>query len=123
MKIDVKTNGYESAEALDNFAKCCAGFELGAQRSRIESVLICLDEACASRGGKDRNCIVEVNLRDGHQIITREVSSDVHVAIFRALERAGWINARRQPREADAAVALQSSRPAFANQGEPDWAA
>lgn len=121
MKIDIKARGFTPDKDLNHFAICCAGFELGALRSRIDSVLIRAVHEQPER--KIRYCVVEVDLIDGHRIVTRDADADIHVAVYRALERAGWMIARRQLRDERDADRLPIPRQQASNSVEPNRAA
>ena len=99
MKIDIETYGIEPDSEVNHFAMCCAAFELGPHRVQIESVQLHLARAPESRDHKDRHCLVEIELSGGHTVVTQDSDLDMHIAIFRALERAGWMCARQLSRE------------------------
>ena len=123
MNIDIETHGIDLDRDLNHFTMCCAAFELGPQRSRVESVQIQLSHVAEPRHRYDRYCLVKVNLSDGSSVHTRDADSDLHVAIYRALERAGRKSAqsglRGHPRPGTAPV----PRPLAPDHGEPNWAA
>ena len=123
MKIDIKAYGFDPDNSLNHFTNCCVGFELGAQRRQIESVLIHVAHAPEPQDENNRHCLVEVDLYDGQRIITRDANSDLHVAIYRALERAGQMSARRQLPENREADGLPIPLPYAPNTGEPNRAA
>ena len=101
MRIEVKSEGIEHGKNLEHFAMCCAGFELGAQKAQVDAVFIHVSRAEDAQEGKHHRCRVQVELADGHKIFTRSADADLHFTIFRALERAGWMVARREERELD----------------------
>ena len=101
MKIEINSERIEHGKNLDHFAMCCAGFELGAQKGQIDAVQIRVDRAHEPQEGKHHRCLVQVELANGHKIFTKATDADLHFTIFRALERAGWMVARREQREAD----------------------
>ena len=123
MKIDIKAYGFDLDGELKHFAMCCAGFELGPQRNRIESVQIHLTRANGSRNQNKQYCLVEIELFDRHRILARDVDLDLHVAIFRALERAGWMSARRQSNRDFHAGVPRIPYQEVPDTGEPDRAA
>ncbi len=123
MKIDIKTDGFELESELNHFTMCCAAFELGTLRGRIESVQIHLTHAHEARDSRDRHCQVEVNLSDGHTIVSRDVDMDLHVAIFRAMERAGWMSTRQLSDKNLPAGSLPVPPQPAVNAGEPFQAA
>ena len=119
MKIEIEAVGYVPGKALKQFATCCVGFELGAQKNQIESVLIQLADAGQIRDGKQQSCLVQVELAERHEVITKVSDPDLHIAIHRALERASWMVAHRLQREQEkmSGVALVEQAPAAQPEG------
>lgn len=123
MKIDIETFGFDLDSELNHFTMCCAAFELGPQRSQVESVQIQLTHVQEPRHRNDRYCLVKVGLADGRSIHTRDSDPDLHVAIYRALERAGQQSAQRPLRSKPPADSMPAPRPHASEHGEPNWAA
>lgn len=106
MILDIKARGFELDSELHHFASCCAAFEMGPQRSRIDSVRIRLTWMQESPDPRNRYCMVEVDLCDGHTLRVEDTDMDLHVAIYRALEHAGWSCAQWLSREGRGADSL-----------------
>ena len=123
MKIDIKTCGFELDRELNHFAMCCAAFELGIHKGRIDSVQIHLARAPESRDSKDRHCLVDIDLSDGDRISARVTDIDLHMAIYRALERAGSISTQRLSSEHLDAGTLPVPQQQPTKPGKPNWAA
>ena len=123
MKIDIETFGFDLEKELSHFTMCCAAFELGPRRSRIESVQIQLTHLREPRHRNDRYCLVKVSLADGRSVHTRDSDPDMHVAIYRALESAGQLCAQQPLRGKPRAGSMPVPRPHSAEHGEPNWAA
>ncbi len=98
MNIEIKSDRFELNDRLKHFATCCAGFELGTHKSNIRSLRMRLSDAGMPGMSKKQCCRVEVEMNDGHRILTRARDLDLHFTIFRVLERAGRLVARRQRR-------------------------
>ncbi len=106
MKIEIQDAGIEGGTELHHFTRCCAGFELGTFRNCIESVSIFYDSLEAAIDGKTKSCRVEVRLHERERVRTRAADTDLSIAIFWALERAGWAVADRLENE-PAVIAIQ----------------
>lgn len=123
MKIDIEADGIEFDNQLSHFASCCAAFELGPQRSQVDSLRIRLRKAGRSEDPKQRWCLVEVDLSDGNTIVAQDADIDLHIAIYRALEHAAWMCARWLSEEQRDDVDLPLLRTSAPVTGETSWAA
>ena len=123
MKIDIEAYGLELDTRLNHFARYCAAFELGAHSDRIESVQIQLTHLQEPRHVENRYCLVRVDLTDGRSIQTRNSGPDLHVAIYRALENAGRMSARRRLHEQPRVDRPPAPRQHAPSPDEPNWAA
>jgi len=123
MKIEIKADGRTPGKEIIHFASCCVGFELGAQKNSVDSVLIQLIDADGTRGGKEQSCLVQVDLAGRHEVITKVSDPDLHIAIHRALERASWMVAHRLQREQEKGSDILLVDQAPAGQPETDRAA
>lgn len=123
MRIEIKADRLDTVTELNHFAIYCAGFELGPQRDKVVSVQIHLAQASELRAGKDQLCFVQIELFDNHKIITKAMDLDWHVAIYRALERAGWMVAHRQQRKDRLAASVPLTQRQVDSTGAPNWAA
>lgn len=123
MKIDINTSGFEHDNELSHFTNCCAAFELGPQREYIAAVRIQLAQLQLSPDPKNRHCVVEVDMSDGNTVVSRDADLDLHIAIYRALEQAGWMCARRLSKEDIDAGILPFHLPPATHPGESNRAA
>ena len=99
MRIEVETDDFSTDQPLWHFAACCAGFELGTCRSQVESVVVRPRRVSDPRGGDAIRCQVEVGLIGRDRLLVDVVDSDLHLAIYYALERAGLHVTRRLQQE------------------------
>ena len=123
MKIDIKIRGFDAEPELKHFVMCCAGFELGPHRGRIDSVQIHLIHAPEARARRDKHCLVEIGFANGASVSSRDMDMDMHVAIYRALEQAGWMSTQRLSREDLDVDSLPTPPPPPPASGEPNLAA
>ena len=123
MKIELKAEGFILGKELNQFAICCAAFELGTFRSHIESVRIRLASMDEARDGKNKTCQVMIELSGRDRVVAEVLGSDLHIAIHQALERAGWTVARSLQREHSEASNLMITEQHLADHREPNRAA
>lgn len=123
MKIELKAEGFIPGKELNQFAKCCAAFELGTFMSHIESVRIRLASMDEARDGKNKTCQVTIELSGRDRVVAEVLGSDLHIAIHQALERAGWTVARTLQREHSEASNLMITEQHLADYREPERAA
>lgn len=90
MKIVIEAAGFDAGHDLHHFTRCCAGFELGTFRNRIDSVTIRLGSLEAALDGRNKTCQVDVALPGHNRVSAQASDADIYVATFWALERAGW---------------------------------
>lgn len=123
MKIEITADGFDAGTELLQFSRCCAGFELGTQRNQIASVDIHLSHANEQQQSKNKRCLVQVHLHARSKVIAEVMDSDLNVAIFRALERAGWTLTRRLQRKQHENGNMPIIEHHVASHYEPDRAA
>lgn len=123
MKIELQADGFLPGKDLNQFAKCCAAFEMGTFRSHIETVQIRLASVNEARDGKNKTCQVTIELSGRDKVTAEVLGSDLHIAIHQALERAGWTVARTLQREHSDASNLVITEQHLADHREPDRAA
>ena len=123
MKIVIDASGFDAGHDLDHFTRCCAGFELGTFRNRIDSVTIRLYSLEGALDGRNKTCLVEVALPGVDRIKAQAADADLYVAIFWALERAGWTVADRLEQELVDNVGLPLEEPRTGRHSESNRAA
>lgn len=100
MKIEMQFDGSDPEAELHHLARCCASFELGTFRNRIDAVKIRLTSVKETRNGRRTNCVVQVELSGDHSVVAESDDANPFIAIHWALERAGWEISCRQQVEA-----------------------
>ena len=123
MKIEIEAAGFDAGQELHHFTRCCAGFELGTFRNRIDSVTIKLGSFEAALDGRNKTCQVEVILPGQTRVSAQAADADLFVAIYWALERAGSTVANRPERERLHRGDLPSARPRADDPGVSSHAA
>ena len=95
MRVEIRIDGFEGGRELQHLARCCAGYELGPFRQRIERVRVRLSEAPARTHRREIGCAVEVEFYDRDSVAVTAADSNPYVAIHWALERAGGAISRQ----------------------------
>ncbi len=121
MKIEIQFDGITASKDLQERIERRIAFVLGIHRDRINTLRIHLCRVNEPRDGKDRSCEVQAFLSGGQKVLVKIMDSDLHVAIHRAVDRAGGTVARRLQRER-----LQANRKFVAQRNshghaEPLW--
>ena len=99
VKVDIRTDGLDADRQLHHLTRCCAAYELGPFRQRVQRVRVRLS---TSPRGRDIGCAVQVDFFDRDSVVTAAADSNPYVAIHWAFERAGEAIARQlqaSPRE------------------------
>jgi len=99
MKIEIQFDGMSASKGLQEYIERRIAFVLGMHRDRIKALRVHLTRVNQSRDGKDKSCQVQALLASEQKVLVEIMDSDLHVAIHRAVDRAGWTVARRLQRE------------------------
>ena len=99
MHIDVQFRGLDISPAVREHAERRASFTLARQRGRIARVNVCLVDINGPKGGADKACTVQVNLRQPGTVVVEELGVDLYQVLDRALARAGRTLVRRLERQ------------------------
>ena len=105
MNIELESSDIEIHEDLRRFVRRSIDFALSTRAQHIESVLVHLSGSVAAGDFGDKSCRVQVRLNEIADVFVEARDSDLHVAIHRAVDRAGWTVARRLLRRHHNAVA------------------
>jgi ribosome-associated translation inhibitor RaiA len=122
MKTEIQFDDMTADKDLQERIERRIAFVLGLHRDRIKAVLVHLTSVNEPRDGKDNSCEVKAFLSGGQKVLVKIMDSDLHIAIHRAVDRAGWTIARRLQRER-----LQANRKFVTQRNslshpEPVWA-
>jgi len=98
MKIEIQAEGMVPDKALMNFVKRRVAFALASFGDVIDSVQVRLVDANEMLMGKDRSCRVQVDFGGRFKALVEALDMDLHVAIHRAVDRAGWTVSRKMQR-------------------------
>ena len=95
MKIDIRTHSLKRTGVLIEQVTRRIHFALGRFARRLMSVRVMLKDLNGPKGGVDKHCKVQVNIRPSFKVIIEEADVDLDTAVNRALDRAGRTVARR----------------------------
>ncbi len=95
MNIEIYTEDSTAGPETSHFASTCADFELGSYSGQIAFARVYIAGPRLAVEGKQPSCQVEVAFIGGEVISERTVDNDLHIAIFRTLERASETVAHR----------------------------
>jgi ribosome-associated translation inhibitor RaiA len=99
MKIEIQFDGMTTSEDLQERIERRIAFVLGIHSDRINALRVHLTRVNEPRDGIDKSCQVQALLAGGQKVLVEIMDSDLHVAIHRAVDRAGGMVARRLQRE------------------------
>lgn len=99
MKIEIQCEGMTASKDLQERIERRISFVLGIHRDGIKAVRVQLTRVNEPRDGKDKSCQVQAILACGKKVLVEIMDSDLHDAIHRAVDRAGWTVARRLQRD------------------------
>ena len=123
MKIEVQSHAYDPGEHALAFARRRIKAVFAGRSDEIAFVSARLTAVDEPRGGRDKSCRVEVGFGGRVKVVAEVMDSDPYVAVHRAVDRAGWIAARRLQRARRATGSMTVVERHLAGHGEPHWAA
>lgn len=99
MRFDIQSQGFSLTEGLRHFVKKRLAYGLSYGDHSITRVSVRLADINGPRGGLDKRCQIQVQLKAAPTVVIEDVEADLYVAIDRAAERAGRTLARRLARK------------------------
>jgi putative sigma-54 modulation protein len=98
MRIDIKGSGFPlTPELLDHIERRLR-FALTRNYDRIVRVAVVVGDSKGSRGGEDKFCRIQVQMKGPPQVLIEDIGAGLHAIIDRAAERAGRNVARHVDR-------------------------
>jgi ribosome-associated translation inhibitor RaiA len=98
MHIKIQAGDSSLTEALGDYIERRINFALSSRYEQIQSISVHLSNINGSDGGSDKCCRIKISLPRLSDIIIEDTESDLHVAIDRAIDRAGRTVNRRLAR-------------------------
>lgn len=99
MRIDIHTNNIEMTEDVRFHTERCINFGLDWAKHDVSRVIVTLSDINGPRGGNDKQCQVRIPLARMQEILIKEISDDLQVAISHSVERAARSLERRLSRQ------------------------
>ena len=87
MRIHVRSRGFELTDALRAHAERRLLFALARFGTRVQSVMLRMDDVNGPRGGADKRCHILARLVPWGDVRVEELDGDLYVAIDRAADR------------------------------------
>lgn len=110
MKIELHCAGLAATTKLHGHVQRRLGQALGRFRDRVQWARVWLKDVNGPRGGSDKECLVQLRVKGGSDIILQEREADAHSAFDRAAGRVIYALMRqlgRQRRPARRRAALE----------------
>lgn len=101
MHMHIHADGFELTAGLRAYAQGRFAFALDRARHLVNQVSIRLADINGPRGGKDKQCKVQITLPNGRDVVINDLDSDLYVAIDKAADRASRTVSRRMERRRD----------------------
>lgn len=89
MQVDIRTQGIHLTEDLREHAMRRLAFSLHWARFDASKVSMRLSDINGPRGGNDKRCQVRISLPRVKTVVIEDIDADIHIAIDRAIDRAG----------------------------------
>jgi putative sigma-54 modulation protein len=99
MKIEIKTRGFSVTPGLRSSIERRLEFALDRYEDRIAWVRVTVGDVNGPKGGEDKSCRVEIQLRNGRRVAATALRGDAYAAIGAAAHAAGRGVARTLRRE------------------------
>jgi ribosomal subunit interface protein len=87
MKLDLKMRGLTSAPALRTYVERRLAFALDRHAERVARVRVTLEDVNGPKGGDDKRCRVDVQLRGGRSVRAAAQDAELHAAADVAIHR------------------------------------
>ncbi|HYQ82255.1 MAG TPA: HPF/RaiA family ribosome-associated protein [Anaeromyxobacteraceae bacterium] len=94
MIVEMRARGFSLTPALRAYAERRLGYALDRWRERVARARVLLRDVNGPRGGRDKSCRVEIQLRGGRWVRATVTDVDAYAAIDGAVRRAARAVAR-----------------------------
>ncbi|MBT8116176.1 MAG: HPF/RaiA family ribosome-associated protein [Arenicella sp.] len=109
MQILIQTNDFALTPALEKFIRDKAQNALSASADRIERVSVRLKDLNGPKGGRDKECCVEVSIPSSTAVVVTKRNSDAYACLRQTLGRAARVTLRRLDRRRSRATSDRTS--------------
>lgn len=99
MRIEIHTGKFSLTHQLREHIERRILFALSWAHHNLDKVTLRIDDINGPKGGVDKSCRIQIPIAGGKPVVIEEVQSDLHIAIDRAIERAGRALSRQLARK------------------------
>jgi putative sigma-54 modulation protein len=99
MHIDIQSRPFSLTESLRDYSDQRIRSVLTRFEDHIQRISMWLSDINGPKGGRDKHCRLQIVLAGNADVVTEDTQVDLHVAINRAVERAGRTMARKLERK------------------------
>lgn len=89
MKVEIRARKIEVDESLRAYVERRLRFSLGRFGDQIVRATVRFDDATGARGGVDKQCRIDVEIRPSGNVVIEDVDADIRTVVDRAAERVG----------------------------------
>jgi putative sigma-54 modulation protein len=105
MNIDIQARGFDTTDAIRDYARRRLQFAINWTGSNVRAVNVTLSDLNGPKGGQDKCCAIRLQITGEPSVLIADKESDLYTAIDRAAERCKSLLARRIARRHDRANA------------------
>lgn len=117
MQFHIHTQGFELTDGIRDHIDRHLQFAFDWADHELGKIIVRLYDINGPRGGNDKRCHVRIPLPRSREVVVEDTSSNLYVAIDRAIDRASRALARRLSRQREFAPIPRS---AFSAYGEKE---
>jgi len=99
MHIDIQSRPFSLTDSLRHYSDRRIRSALTRFEGHIQRVSMWLSDINGPKGGRDKHCRLQIVLAGNTDVVIEDTQTDLHVAISRAVERAGRSMARKLDRK------------------------
>lgn len=99
MNIDIQSRPFSLTEPLRDYSDRRIRSVLTRFEHHIQRISMWLSDINGPKGGRDKHCRLQIVLAGDSDVVVEDTQADLHVAISRAVERAGRSVARKLDRK------------------------
>jgi ribosome-associated translation inhibitor RaiA len=97
MNIEVRATNVDVTAALEKHVETKIRLALGAQREKLDRILVRICDVNGPRGGRDIHCHIVARL-SGRSLVVHDLAADPHAAVSNAAARLGELMVSIAPR-------------------------
>jgi hypothetical protein len=90
MEISIRARGVDRSDNLTQMLQRSIAFAVDRHKSRINRISVYLEDVNGPRGGVDKHCQIEADLRGAQSVMILEKGDDLMAVANRAVRRLGY---------------------------------